>query len=166
VAVKRLACVFVVLLVASPAAAGGPWRLSVAADEAMLTRADGSGEDAATSLHCTPKSGAVGVTLFLDHRLADHLMGDQWVDKAGARAPWKIALTVTSGAVATSGPALANPDEMNGGSEIEATIPANAPVMIEFAKTGALRLIARGETVRDPPIPKAKAAALVAACAK
>jgi hypothetical protein len=163
---KRLACALgLVLLAASPAAAA-PWRLSVAPDQALLTRADGSGEDAATALRCVPGSGRIVVVMFTQRRLADHLMGAAWVDRAGRSAPWTASLTAASGELAANFPAIANPDEMNGGTEIKAVVPADAPVMAAFAKTGALRFTALGETARDPKVPAAKAAGLIKACGK
>jgi hypothetical protein len=152
-------------LAASPALAA-PWGLTVAKDEALLTYADSSGEDAATSLRCTPHSGKIRVTMFLEHRQADHLMGAEWVDKAGRRAPWKTNLSVASGDVNDSFPAAVNADEMNGGSQLDAAIPTASPVVAAFAKTGAIRLSAYGETVKDPKVPAAKAAGLVKACSK
>jgi hypothetical protein len=159
------AALIILSLAASPALAA-PWRLTVAKDEALLTYADGSGEDATTSLRCAPHSGRIRVTMFLEHRQADHLRGAEWVDKAGRQAPWKTNLSVASGDVNDSFPAAVNADEMNGGSQLDAAIPAASPVMTDFAKTGAIRFTAYGETVRQPKVPAAKAAGLVKACGK
>ncbi|HWA62229.1 MAG TPA: hypothetical protein VG939_12690 [Caulobacteraceae bacterium] len=153
------------ILAAGPAAAG-PWRLHVDGDGANLTNGDSSGEDAATSLQCQGGEGKVTVYLFLDHRVADHLKGSDWVDKAGHPAPWKTPVLVVSGAVAGDFAGEVNADEMNGGSSVEVVIPAASPVMAAFAKTGAIRFSAYGEAVKDAPIPAAKAAGLMRVCRK
>jgi len=158
-----LACAVLPFLV-SPAMAAQPWRLSVDGDGASLTNAIPDSDDAATMLQCRSGEGTVTVYLFLERRVADHLMDAQWVDRAGRPSPWSTRLTVVSGAVTGTFPAQANPDEQSGGTEVEAVLPASAPVLAAFARTGAIRLSAYGERVKDPPIPAAKAAALMRVC--
>src|SRR6185369_4746598 len=107
---------------------------------------DDSGEDAATTLMCKPKSGKVAVTFFLEKRVGE-------AAKAGQ-------LTAVSGAVTAQFAAQSTPEEMYGGTEVHATIPAAAPVLAAFAKSGALRLTAFGGTARGGKVPVAKAAGL------
>ena len=161
-----LACVALPFLASPALAAKPPWRLVVDGDGASLTNAIPDSDDAATMLQCRTAEGTVTVYLFLETRVADHLKGAEWVDKAGRTAPWSARLTVTSGGVTGAFPAKANPDEQSGGTEVEATIPASAPVMAAFARTGAIHFTAFGERVKEPPIPAAKAAGLMRVCRK
>jgi hypothetical protein len=148
----RHAVLALALILAATPALAAPWTLSVTRQSVMLSDADDSGEDAATTLQCKPKSGRITVHFFLEKRVSDTV-------KAGT-------LTVKSGAVSAQFAARATPEEMYGGNEIEATVPADAPVVAAFAKTGVLRLTAWGETARGGAIPLAKAAGLVKACAR
>lgn len=160
-----LACVALPFL-AAPAMAKQPWRLEIDGDGANLTNAIPNSDEAATMLQCQGGEGVITVYLFIDRRIADHLQGAEWVDRQGRSPPWNTRLLVTSGKLTASIPAKGNPDEESGGTEIEATIPANAAVMAAFARTGAVRFTAYGEVVRDPPIPASKAAGLMRVCRK
>jgi len=151
---------------ASPALAKSPWRLTIDADGPYLTVGDAESESPATSLHCKPHEGKIGVTLFVERRVADRLKGDTWVDKAGRPYPWPTTVRVVSGPVSADVAAKTSPDEMNGGSEVDLTLAPTAPVMVAFAKSGALKFTAWGETTRDPPVPPALAAKLVKGCSR
>src|SRR6185436_2411698 len=58
------------VLIAAPAMAA-PWTLTVNRQEAILSDGDDSGEDAATTLMCKPKSGKVDVSFFLEKRVGE-----------------------------------------------------------------------------------------------
>jgi len=58
----------------------------------------------------------------------------------------------------------AQPDEMNGGSTVEATLAAGSPVLLAFSRSGRLSLTAYGERVEEPPSPTGQAAAFLKAC--
>jgi hypothetical protein len=156
------------LLAAMPAMAAAHWTLRVDAREAVLTTDEGSGEDSATMLRCRVHKGGVDVTMFVNHNEAtDEPAADgSWRNKAGQKAPWRTQMTVASGAVSAAVAAKSNVDEMNGGTQVDASVPAAAPVMAEFGKTGKLKLTAYGESSRDPAVPATKAAKFLAACSK
>lgn len=154
------------LAAAGDAQAKSPWRLTIDADGPYLTVGDAESESPVTSLHCKPHEGRIGVTLFVERRVADRLKGDTWVDKASRPYPWPTTVRVVSGAVSADVAAKTNPDEMNGGSEVDLVLSPTAPVVLAFAKTGALKFTAWGETTKDPAVPPAMAARLVKGCSK
>jgi len=156
----------VLALGAGPALAKSPWRLTIDADGPYLTVGDAESESPVTSLHCKPHEGRIGATLFVERRVADRLKGDTWVDKAGRPYPWPTTVRVVSGAVSADVAAKTSPDEMNGGSEVDLFLSPTAPVVLAFAKTGALKFTAWGETTKDPTVPPAMAARLVKGCSK
>lgn len=148
---------------AAPAAARSPWRLTNDAGPLLV---DGDGEDMTASLRCKPHAGRIDVMFLVNHDLADHLVGDTWADKAGRKAPWAVTVHVASGAATSDLAGKANADEMNGGSEIDASLPSSSPVAQAFAASGALKLSAFGQTARLPAVPAVLAAKFVKSCAK
>jgi hypothetical protein len=150
---------------ATPAiAARSPWHLGSDDGGPMLSA--GEGEDVTASLHCKAHAGRIEAMFLVEHAVADHLQGSTWMDKAGHKAPWAVTVHAVSGAIAADIPGKANADEMNGGSEINFSVPATAPVAQAFAASGALKLTAFGETPKIPPAPAAIAAKFVKSCAK
>lgn len=167
-ALAALPAFALVLSAATPALAAPHWTLNTDAREATLTTDEGSGEDSATSLTCKAHKGQVGVIMFVSHEEGSGRPGADGGrrNKAGQKPPWATQMTVASGAVSARLPGKASPDEMNGGTEVETSLPTTAPVLVEFAKTGKLRLTAYGEASKDPSVPVAKAAKFLAACSK
>ncbi len=151
---------------ASPAMAKAHWSLTSTDEGPFLTVGEPDGESPVTALRCKPHSGKIQVTLFPEHHVPATLKGEAWVDKAGKPAPWATVVHLASGAVTADAPAKTNPDEMNGGSEVELTLPAASPVMQAFAKTGAIKFTAYGESPHDPPVTPAMAGKLVKTCTK
>jgi hypothetical protein len=113
-------------------------------------------EGSSNYLRCQDHSGAVEVEFWADHGLEG---------EPGKSEP--THLTVASGAVSKSYDAKGQGEEMNGGTEVTATLAATEPVLVEFARTGVLRLSAYGLSSTDMgPAPAANARALMDACRK
>lgn len=86
------------------------------------------------------------------------MLSDQRV--RGATTPMLIKAAAVVGTYA----AKAVPEEMYGGSELTASVPANAPVLVEFARTGRIKVTAAGSVMNPPVAPVAKVAAFMKAC--
>jgi hypothetical protein len=151
----RLAAAFVLLAAAAPvsAASSPSWWLSVTGKTEILTDVPPDSDDTGTTFNCAIGEKVVHVFITLDRRL--HGAGDP---------PWRVPMTVASGATSASFKAKATPDEETGGTDLEAVIPASAPVVAAFARTGAIRLSSSGETIKTSRVPTTKAARLVRAC--
>lgn len=148
------------------------WWLNGGGDAAMLGYSIPESDDAGPMLTCdrstrNPETaGKVSVTIFVDHRIAARLAGENWVDGRGRPAPWAAMIKITAAGVVAEYPALAHPDEMNGGSQITALVPVGAPVLAEFARTGRIRFESFGEIDNPPIAPVAKVAGLMRVCRK
>lgn len=110
-------------------------------------------EDPGLVLDCErPRAGAapgpIRVFMLSDRRVS------------GATTPMQIK----AAAVVATYPAKAVPEEMYGGSELTASIPARAPVMLEFARTGRIKVTAAGSVMNPPVAPAATVAAFMKAC--
>ncbi len=150
---------------ATPAiAARSPWHLGSDDGGPMLSA--GEGEDVTASLHCKAHAGRIEAMFLVEHAVADHLQGSTWMDKAGHKAPWAVTVHAVSGAVAADIPGKANADEMNGGSEINFSVPVAAPVAQAFARTGAVSFSLYGQSTNDPPAPMPLVARLMKVCSK
>jgi hypothetical protein len=148
---------------AAGAQAAPAWRVVVDSGVARLTY-DQSGEDETTDLACAPGRGRIKATIFVDHAVADHTVGENWVDAHGRPAPWPTHVKFATPSGSADLPATTMPDEMSGGSEVDVTIPAATLSATAFARGGKVVFTAYGEMTHDPPIPPAKAAMLMAAC--
>jgi hypothetical protein len=156
------------VLAAPPALAAGHWTYSNSPDGPFMTVGEADGESPVTNLHCKPHAGRIEATLFVFRNPGFHQKkgAEDWLDKAGKPPPWATTVHVASGAVTLEVPAKTDPDEMNGDWELELALPTASPLVQAFAKTGALRFTAYGESPKDPPIAPAMAAKLVKACGK
>ena len=153
------------LLALSPAAAmASPvrWTLTVDGDGAVLS--DGEGDDASVRLSCMPEPGKLHVYVQLQHREAVKLRGEAWVNAAGRPAPWRTPLNLRSGTASAVMSAEADDNEDSGGTDVYADLPTGGPVLSAFARSGALTLVAYGETVKVGPVAPAKAARLLRVC--
>lgn len=151
---------------ATPALAKPAWRLISNNGEPYLTMAEPDTDEGGTSLHCKAHSGSLRGSLMLDHAVPSTLKGSDWVDQSGAKAPWKTTIHAVSGAISVELTAKTMPNEESGGSEVEFSISTASPLVQAFARTGAIRFTAYGETPKDPPTPATLAARLVKACSK
>lgn len=167
--IKSAVLMLLPILALAPSAsavAKAHWSLTSTDEGPFLTVGEPDGESPVTSLRCKPRSGRIEITLFPEHQVPAQLKGETWVDKSGKPAPWTTTVHVASGAVSADAPGKTNRDEMNGGSEVELTLPASSPVIQAFAKTGAIKFTSYGESPHDPPVTPAMAAKLVKACSK
>ncbi|HEY9219865.1 MAG TPA: hypothetical protein VIO94_17590 [Phenylobacterium sp.] len=140
------------------------WFGQVTKTDAFLTFGLPDSDEVELSLSCTRKTGQIRIFFPVETRLADRLRGSTWLDKVGRPAPWPVSVTVASGAQSTTVRGQADANEMSGGSSVTVELSERAPVLQEFAKTGALRLSAVGETVASPNAPKGEARKLVRSC--
>lgn len=115
--------------------------------DAPATLVYSSGTAQNIHLTCNKKSGEITLDLTVQRRLADHKVGQVWVDAAGIAAPWPASVKLISGTASATlrGQAQATPD----GTRVTTDVSTNAPVLKAFAKTGAITLI----TLAEPVLP-------------
>lgn len=142
------------------------WTLNIDDDLAQLSWAIPESDDGGPSFSCSPGEGMVKVVQLVQRRLAtDAPTADgTWVDAAGRPAPWPGLLTLTSGKLTHSYAAVVHPEEMYGGSIVEAEIGPETPVLEAFGRTGVIALSSFGERETPPRAPAAKVRALLNAC--
>jgi len=149
---KRL--VLVLMVCASPAwtaaAAPGKWELGVDKESAGLAL---SSANEMPLLECKIGKGVVSVTLHFKREI-----------KVKADGSIKTPMVIASGTVTATVPAEAYLNGNYGGTDVAADIPAKAPVLAAFARTGLLKRTALGEASGDPPTPIAMAARFVRVC--
>jgi hypothetical protein len=107
-------------------------------------------------LRCKDHSGKVEVEAWADHQVNPNDVGGQEATR----------MTVRSGSVEKAFAAHAQDEEMNGGAEVTAMLPADEPVLAEFARTGVLKLTAYAMPSDMPAARPADAAKLLQACRK
>lgn len=155
-------------LIAGPATAQDDeavWTLSLDGGEAYLVYGIPDSDDGRIALRCEKRSSKVTVMAPVEHRVASKLdASGQWRDARGRANPWPVPVTLSSGAAKAQLPGQAQPDEMNGGSTVEAVTPTTSAVMQAFARSGRLALAAYGETVSEPPVPTKSLGAFLKAC--
>ncbi len=142
------------------------WTLTLGDDLAQLGWAIPESDDGGPSFSCSPGDGMVKVSQLVTHRIATETptADGNWVDAKGRPAPWPGELTLASGGVRETYPAIVQPEEMYGGSFVEAEIGPETPVLAAFARTGVIVLTSFGESEKPPAAPTAKVRALLAAC--
>lgn len=133
------------LLAAGVALAAGPvraqdevavWTLSTEGDDAYLVYGIPDSDDGRIALSCAKRSGKVKVVAPVERRVASRLdPSGQWRDAKGRSNPWPTPVTLSSGATTAQLQGQAQPDEMNGGSTVEAALPAGSPVLQAFARS-------------------------------
>lgn len=164
-------------LLASPAAAQDrEWIYVDTGETVALTYAIPESDDGGPSFHCTRGEGLVHVLFFVEHRIATDAPREDgvWVDKKGKPAPWKGVLGVQSSygsgaikVVQNAGLAAeVTPDEMSGGSMLDAKVKPSAALLSTFSQGGVIKMSAYGETATPPPAPTDKVQALLKACTK
>ena len=96
---------------------------------------------------CARKSGQILVRAQLVRSVADHRVGEAWVDAAGIAGPWPASVTFASSPAASTlrGQAEAGPG--GAGTAVTTEISTAAPVIQAFGKTGVISLTALSETV-------------------
>lgn len=144
------------------------WTFREDEEGASLSFAIPDSDDAGPFFYCQRGEGKIGVVMFIDRRLAvgEPTAEGQWRDAAGQTAPWPATMKIWSGKAVMIANGTANADEMNGGSQIEVKVRADAFVMAEFARTGVIRVESFSETTDMPKAPTGRVRALVAACKK
>ncbi len=132
------------------------WSFGQDDERAYLVYAIPDSDDAGPALHCRPGSGTVGLFHWVEHRESEEV---------GA-PPTAARLSLSSGTVARTYPATATGEELYGGSQVEARIGADDPVLAEFARTGRIAFEAFGESHAPPAAPVQDVRGLLAACAR
>ncbi len=120
------------------------WQVTTPKD-APATLVYGSGTPQNIQLTCNRKSGEITLILAVHRRLADHKVGQVWVDGAGVPAPWPASVKLLSGTASATlrGQAQAAPN----GTQVTTDVSTNAPVLKAFAKTGAINLTSLAEPI-------------------
>lgn len=163
------------LIALAAAAVGSPafaqpdvrqWNLFIDDEVAQLSWAIPESDDGGPMFACAPGDGMVKITQLVEHRLATEAptTDGAWVDAAGRPAPWAGEMTITSGKLSETYAAVVTPEEMYGGSIVEAEAAPESPVMASFGRTGVIVLSSFGERERPAPAPTAKVGALLKAC--
>lgn len=130
------------------------WFLNAGDGLATLGYAIPDSEDAGPMLTCdrttrdAATAGKISVTIFVDEPIRGRT----------------TSLEIKAGTVIGNFPAKVMPDEMNGGSQIDALVPVSAAVIAEFARTGRIKFTAGGQVVNPPVAPVAKIAGLMKVC--
>ena len=122
------------------------WRASTPKD-ALATLEFGALDAPTIAMGCARKSGQVAVKLQVDRQLADHRVGQVWVDHAGVAAPWPASVTFAAGTATSTLRGLAQPMPDQARTAVGVEISTAAPVMKAFAKTGAISLTSLGQTL-------------------
>jgi hypothetical protein len=148
--------------------------LAVAADDAdqppppawTFTQEDGESmllfgvpaewEGSPNYIRCSDRSGRVEVEVWADHQITPNRPGGEGTTQ----------IILRSGTIEKDFGAHAQDEEMNGGSEVTATLSADEPVLAEFARTGMIKVTAYGQASDMPAANPADAAKLVRACRK
>ena len=167
---------FAALLTSPAAAQKAAWSYVDTGESVALTYAIPDSDDGGPSFHCTRGEGFVHILFFVEHRIATDMPREDgvWVDKKGKPSPWKGVLGVQSSygggaikVVQDAGLAAeVTPDEMSGGSMLEAKVKPTAALLSAFSQGGVIKMSAYGETATPPPAPTDKVQALLKACAK
>ena len=164
----RRALALAAALCAGPAGAQDEvavWTLSLEGEAAYLVYGVPDSDDGRIALSCRKGSGRVTVMAPVTHRVESRLdPSGRWLDARERPSPWPVAVSLRSGSARAELRGQAQPDEMNGGSTVEATLAAGSPVLLAFSRSGRLSLTAYGETVDEPPAPAGRASAFLKAC--
>ena len=143
------------LVLASPAAAQDErvWMFSESEDSVFLGYGIPESDDALATFVCFKGSDSAELYLTFEHRIATENPTPEgsWVDADGAAAPWAVDLTINGFDLS----AMANADEMNGGSTVSFRMATGYDLTSTLARDGALRAEAFGETIAPPPFRKA-----------
>lgn len=153
---KKLLLAAAIAAVALPALAQDRpiWFLNAGDGLATLGYAIPDSEDAGPMLTCDrttrnpATAGKITVTIFVDEPIRGRTAN----------------LEIKAGTVVGNFPAKVMPDEMNGGSQLDALVPVTSPVIAEFARTGRIKFTAGGQVVNPPVAPVAKIAGLMKVC--
>lgn len=112
---------------------------------------------------CPRGSGQVTARFLIGRKLADHRVGEVWVDSAGVAAPWPVSVVFASGEAASTLRGQAEPAPSDGAA-VTSEISTAAPVIKAFAKTGMISLTAVSETVSPAPAKPGMVRKFVGAC--
>lgn len=166
---KLLLIIVSVAAIATPALAQPDqrrWNLHIDDDLAQLSWAIPESDDSGPAFACSPGDGTVKITQIVAHRIATETPTPDgtWIDAGGRPAPWPGELILTAERISERYPAVVHPEEMYGGSIVEAEVGPETPVLEAFGRTGVIVLTSFGETEAPPPAPSAKVRALLNAC--
>ena len=152
---------------ATPAAApgvapnpdGAVWSFWQTEEGSHLTFAVPESDDVTHYFVCQSGSGTLQASMWADHAVPG---------PEGEEAPTEMTqLTLTSGAVSKAYEAVAEGEEMYGGSQVMAmNVGLADPVIKEFARTGAIQFAAFGDKTSMPAAPLADVQKLLNACKK
>ncbi len=127
-----------VVLAAPSAALAQSWSLDTRGEAATLTFGTAEAEDDHQTLSCRPGSREVRIYFRIDHRPAG---------RTGPNNAWTAPVTVASGTARATVTGRATGEEMYGGTEFNARLPARSPVVAAFARSGRIRFTGLGHTV-------------------
>ena len=115
------------------------WTVATPKDAAaVLSFEEGSGSR--IHLQCVRKSGQVVLDFEVARRLADHKVGEVWVDASGIAAPWPVSVALASGTSTTTLRGQTQPAETLSVTLVKTEISTAAPVIKAFAKSGVFSL--------------------------
>lgn len=150
--------------VATPAktitpAEGAVWSFWQTEEGSHLTFAVPESDDTVNYFVCQTGTGSLQASMWADHPIP----GDP-----GPEARTEMTqLTVSSGSVSKAYEAVAESEEMYGGSQVTAMqLGLDDPVIQAFARTGAVQFSAFGERTSMPAAPLAEVRKLLDACRK
>jgi len=100
---------------------------------------------------CERKTGQVSTRLIVPRKLADHRVGEVWVNAAGIAAPWPVSVVFASGSESSTLRGRAEAGSVSDATAVTTEISTAAPVIQAFRKTGVISLTAIGETTAPTP---------------
>ena len=113
------------------------WTVTTPKDAPAVLSFDGA-DGVRAHFQCLRKSGQVSLDFEVGHRIADHKVGEVWVDASSIAAPWPVSIVFAAGAYATTLRGQAEPTETASTTRVKTEIATAAPVIKAFAKSGAI----------------------------
>lgn len=159
----------VIALIATPVVAqDAAWNLVASHGQAMLTYGIPDTDDGGPSLSCGADPTMLRASMWVEKRLATDTPREDgsWADANGRPAPWKGELTLSSGKIKVTLPALVHPEEMYGGSIVEAAVPVSSPLVEAILETREIQFESFGERTELPRLPGATPMALIRSCSR
>jgi len=115
-------------------------------------------DDAGPHMACQTGTGEVSITFWADHAIPGEPGPEARTEE--------VKLTMSSGSVTRTYDALASSEEMYGGAMVQASTTITDPVLVEFARTGRLRMKAYDDASDMPVAPRAVVDAFMKGCRK
>ena len=122
------------------------WTVTTPKDAPAVLSFEGA-DGVRAHFQCLRKSGQVSLDFDVAHRVADHKVGEVWVDASGIAAPWPVSVVFAAGASTTTLRGQAEPTETAPTTRVKTEISTAAPVIKAFAKSGAISFRALNSAV-------------------